>query len=416
MSDIIIAKVDQARMLLAQARDAGEAKHVADLAKAAEVYSKRQKLSEEAIAYATAVKVDAMTLMGEMLATAPKQAGARGVGPIGVPKENSNQPPTLADNGISKKESSDAQALAAIKKQAPELHEQVRAGAVPVSKAAVEFRRARANEEKRERLQEAALATKTNQPDWRIINAEVLDGLARIESGSVRLAFADPPYNQGVDYGDGASADTLSDEDYLGWCQSWMNEVVRCLAPDGSFWVLISDAYADYFGMALRAAGLHRKQWLIWYESFGVCDADKRGFARSSRHLLWCVKDPRSHVFNPEPVTRRSARETVYDDKRANPDGRTWDSVWGIDPPIPRLCGTAAERLPGFPTQLPLALVRPIVLCASNPGDLVCDPFNGSGATGVAAIESGRRYIGIEKSVRWHELATLRLKGALLCT
>jgi site-specific DNA-methyltransferase (adenine-specific) len=85
-------------------------------------------------------------------------------------------------------------------------------------------------------------------------------------------------------------------------------------------------------------------------------------------------------------------------DKRANPAGRIWDDVWGIDPPIPRVCGTFKERLAGFPTQLPLALLRPIIGCATDPNDLILDPFSGSATTGVAALELGRRYIGIERS------------------
>lgn len=70
------------------------------------------------------------------------------------------------------------------------------------------------------------------------------------------------------------------------------------------------------------------------------------------------------------------------------------DNVWSI----PRLVENSRERLPDFPTQFPLDLVRPIVLCASNPGDLVLDPFSGSGTTGTAAVLNGRRFVGIESN------------------
>src|SRR5262249_42085709 len=96
-------------------------------------------------------------------------------------------------------------------------------------------------------------------------------------------------------------------------------------------------------------------------------------------------------------------RQTTYLDKRANPAGKNWDDVWGVtrkdgSGAIPRVCGTHKERIPGFPTQLPLALLRPIIGCASNPGDLVIDPFCGSATTAVAAVELGRSFIGIESS------------------
>src|SRR5262245_3579595 len=122
MRDLIVARVDKARLLLAEARDATEAKQVADLARAAEVYAQRQRLSEEAIAYATAVKVDALTLMGEFLKAGPKNNGRPGPGrgKAGSPAAPAfHQPPTLAELGIRKRESADAQALARLKEQAP---------------------------------------------------------------------------------------------------------------------------------------------------------------------------------------------------------------------------------------------------------------------------------------------------------
>ncbi len=102
---------------------------------------------------------------------------------------------------------------------------------------------------------------------------------------------------------------------------------------------------------------------------------------------------------------RPSDRQTKYKDKRAVPGGKIWDDVWQI----PRLTGTSKERIPDFPTQLPIELLRAIVGCSSEPGDLVVDPFNGSGTTGVACIEADRRYIGIDSSERFIDLAHKRL-------
>src|SRR5262249_27918514 len=150
--------------------------------------------------------------------------------------------------------------------------------------------------------------------------------------------FADPPYNVGVDYGDGAKADRLPDEQYLGWCRQWMKACADLLAPDGSLWVLIGDEYADHFGLLLRQAGLHRRSWIKCYERFGVNQANN--FNRCSRHLFYCLKDPRRFAFNADAVTRPSDRQTKYGDQRADPGGKIWDDVWEI----PRLVGTANER------------------------------------------------------------------------
>jgi hypothetical protein len=104
--DLVVVKVDRARQLLAEAKDVGDAKRVADVVRAAEVYAKRQKLSREVISYATAVKVDAMTLMGEFIRSAPKRGPqhSKGGGSKGSKRELlPAAPPTLADLGIDKK-------------------------------------------------------------------------------------------------------------------------------------------------------------------------------------------------------------------------------------------------------------------------------------------------------------------------
>ncbi len=144
------------------------------------------------------------------------------------------------------------------------------------------------------------------------------------------------------------------------------------------------------------------RNWIKWYETFGVNCTDK--FNRCSRHLFYCVKNPKKFVFHPGPVTKQSDRQAMGD-KRANKAGKIWDDVWEI----PRLVGTANERIGGFPTQLPLDLLRPIVKCSSDPGDLIVDPFNGSATTGVAALEHSCRYIGIDNREHFLNLSKDRL-------
>ena len=410
--DAILARVEKARALLAEARDATDAKKVADLARAAEIYAKRQKLSEEAIASATAIKIEAMALMGEMLKTAEKNTGTAGAG---RPKLGGSQkeppkdaPPTLADSGITKKESMHAQALAKVKESNPELYEKVRTGKASVAAAHVEARRQEKREELIEKAEEVEESHEEDAPPaWAILRGEV--GLPQTPLRSLgefaRLVFADPPYNIGFDYGEGHD-DSQPAGEYLAWCGEWMAECVRHLAGDGSMWVLINDEYAAEFNITLRRLGLTVRNWIIWYESFGVNCTDK--FNRTKRHLFYCVRDPKNFVFNFDAVSRPSDRQAKYNDARANPAGKVLDDVW-FD--VPRLTGTAAERIPDFPTQLPLALLRRIVACCSEPGDLVLDPFCGSGTTGAAALELGRRFVGVERSSKFAELATLRLKG-----
>jgi DNA modification methylase len=243
-------------------------------------------------------------------------------------------------------------------------------------------------------------------PRFDVINDDCLAVLPTM-SGKPRLAFADPPYNVGVDYGDGAHEDRLDDDEYVRRCAECFQRVYDILTPDGTFWLLVGYEYIDRLSCELTRVGFHRRAWITWYETFGVCNSRGTNFSRTSRPLLYCVKDRKNFVWNRDAVMRASDRQTKYDDARANPAGKVWDDVWLI----PRLTGTCAERIPTFPTQLPLALLRPIIGATSDPGDLILDPYAGSGTTGVEAVRQGRRFVGIEKRQQFAELAMLRLRA-----
>jgi len=243
---------------------------------------------------------------------------------------------------------------------------------------------------------------------WQMITGDCLEVMATLEAGSVRLVFADPPYNQGMDYGPHHN-DAMPPEVYLACCADRLEAAVRLLTPDGSLWLVISHEWDwQLIPLAIKA-GFNFRQRITWYESFGVNCTGK--FNRCSRAVLWFVRDPGRFVFNDCPAIRRpSDRQKKYHDKRANPEGKLWDDVWII----PRLAGTHGEWLQGFPTQLPIRLLRPIVACASDPGDMVLDPFAGSATSGAAAVETSGRYIGIERGERFASRAKKRLEGVNL--
>jgi DNA modification methylase len=291
----------------------------------------------------------------------------------------------------------------------PDLEKKVVAGEMKPAEAIREIRSSKRREELEQAAAKAAAERhESDRPKWSIINGDVIEGLesVRDEHGPARLIFTDPPYNIGIDYGDGEHADSLSDAAYMKWVRQWFALCWDCLTDDGSLWVMIGDEYAAEYAVELKATGYTIRSWIKWYETFGVNCSNK--FNRTSRHIFYAVKDPSAFVFNPEPVTRPSDRQTKYGDARAAAGGKLWDDVWQI----PRLTGTCAERIPDFPTQLPLALVEPIVLCSSMPGDLVVDPFNGSGTTGVASVRNGRKYVGIEKSEKFADIATKRITAS----
>lgn len=286
----------------------------------------------------------------------------------------------------------------------PDLAEKIEQGKLTIPQATAEIKRT----EKAAEIQQKAAAVQelsNDQPLWTLINDDVMTGLESIRDnhGPARLIFTDPPYNIGIDYGEGSEADSMPHDKFVGWCKDWLSLCRECLTDDGSLWLMTCDEVAAESCLILKDLGFNIRNWIKWYETFGVNCSGK--FNRTSRHIFYATMHKRAMVWNAEPVSRPSDRQTKYNDKRAAAGGKIWDDVWQI----PRLTGICEERIPTFPTQLPLALVEPIVLCASEPGDLVVDPFNGSGTTGVAAIRNGRKYIGIDKSESFIDLAQKRL-------
>ncbi len=224
-----------------------------------------------------------------------------------------------------------------------------------------------------------------------IYRGDCLEVLAKWPEGCVDLAFADPPYNIGYVYD--AYDDDLPPDQYVAWCQAWMAACQRVLTPTGSFYIAIGDDYAAQLRMVAIKLGLHLRNWIIWYYTFGQNARTK--FCRSHTHILYLTKDPKAFTFNDHLLRFPSSRHTEYQDLRANPKGRLPNDVWDD---FPRVCGTFRERDGYHGCQLPEALLARIIMASSNPGDVVLDPFVGSGTTAAVAKRLGRRYVGIDLS------------------
>jgi site-specific DNA-methyltransferase (adenine-specific) len=222
-----------------------------------------------------------------------------------------------------------------------------------------------------------------------------------IPSGVVSLAFVDPPYNFGVDYGPGKSADKLSPEEYLCRMEILIRQCVRCLTNDGCLWFLCPERWADDIGIML-SSHLPRRNRIIWRETFG--QYRETSFPSGHRHLFYHVKDLKRSPFYIDTIRVPSQRMLAGDKRAAGP--RVPDDVWEI----PRLVGNAAERIAEHPCQLPEELLERIVLSASRPGDLVFDPNAGTGTTLRVAQRLGRRYLGIEKEQRFVTVINDRLR------
>jgi DNA modification methylase len=287
----------------------------------------------------------------------------------------------------------------------------------------------------------------------RIHQGDCIDLMRQIEAGSIDLAFADPPFNIGYSYDE--YHDSQDDDEYVAWSRAWISEVHRVLKPNGSFWLAIGDEFAAELKVAAQhQVGFATRSWVVWYYTFGVNCTKK--FSRSHVHLFHFVKDENNFKFNAEDPQVRvpSARALVYADKRANPAGRLPDDTWVVRPAVAtggspvvskageppastsddnwvlrpqdlpegfqpgddtwyyaRVAGTFKERQGFHGCQMPEQLLGRIIRVSSNPGDVVLDPFAGSGTTLAVAKKLERRWIGCELSEDYARAATERLNA-----
>jgi site-specific DNA-methyltransferase (adenine-specific) len=252
---------------------------------------------------------------------------------------------------------------------------------------------------------------------------DCLERFRDVEDASIDLVFADPPFNIGYDYD--VYDDRRDPAHYLDWTRLWGREVVRVLRPSGTFWLAIGDEFAAELKCIFhRELGLSLRSWVVWYYTFGVnCT---RKFSRSHAHLFYFTRDPDRFTFNDEAIRVPSARQLIYADARANPGGRLPDDTWILRPQdvpggfapdgdtwyFPRVCGTFKERAGWHGCQMPEQLLGRILRACSNAGDVVLDPFGGSGTTLVVAKKLDRRYLGFELSPEYAAQIQSRLDAA----
>ena len=221
-----------------------------------------------------------------------------------------------------------------------------------------------------------------------IITGDCIEILRRQPSETVDLVFADPPFN--INYSYNFYKDNKTYDEYRGWCEEWIGECTRVLKPRGSFYLAIGDEYAAELNILLKQSGLHFRNWIVWYYTFGQnC---RKKFNRTHAHIHYFTKDKKNFVFNADSIRVPSARQLKYNDKRANSKGKVPDDTWTFS----RVCGTFKERVKNHPCQMPEDLLERIIKVSTNEGDLVLDPFSGSGTTSAVAKKNNRNYIGIE--------------------
>lgn len=227
-----------------------------------------------------------------------------------------------------------------------------------------------------------------------LYEADCLDVLQSVESESVDLAFADPPFNLGKKYTSKIN-DSLQEPEYLEWSRSWLDEMVRTLKPGGALFLWNLPKWNLPLG-AYLGQSLTFRHWITVDIKFSL-PIQKRLYP-SHYSLLYFIKGSKPGIFHPDrlpvPCCRHCGGEQRdyggYKNKM-NPNGVSLTDVWTDIPPVRH-----AKYKKRGANALALKLMDRIVSMASDPGSLVLDPFGGSGTTYIAAELTGRRWIGAE--------------------
>lgn len=259
---------------------------------------------------------------------------------------------------------------------------------------------------------------------WNLVAGDALALLERMPEKSVDAAVVDPPYrlsNGGsschggrrvrVDKGDwDASRGVEADHEFH---LRWLRACQRVLKPSGTIWVSGTQHAIFSIGFAMQQLGFHLLNTVTWYKPNGAPNLACRFFTHSTELLLWASPAklrPLGHTFNyPAMKAKYGGGKQVRDlwEVWEAPEPGGAQVVWSVPTPGPK------EKVNGrHPTQKPVALLERILLASTSPGDLVLDPFGGSGTTGVAAVRLGLSFIGIEQNPEYVELARKRIRDA----
>ncbi|HHV54832.1 MAG TPA: hypothetical protein GXX55_05220 [Firmicutes bacterium] len=241
-----------------------------------------------------------------------------------------------------------------------------------------------------------------------ILLGDILEVIRQLPAESVDLAFADPPYNLDKRYNQ--YEDDRHDEEYLAWCNQWLQEYVRLLKPGGSLFVLNLPKWAVHHAVFLDGLPeMRRLNWIAW-------DAlsEPRGRVMPAHYaLLFYSKGPLPRHFHPgrAQVLPRGYcfRGKCVKERAGKVPAAELNDIWSDVHRIKH-----RRDRDEHPCQLPLRLMERIISIASDEGDLVFDGFMGTGSTALAARRLGRHYLGIEIDPAYIAIARAKLEQEAL--
>jgi adenine-specific DNA-methyltransferase len=250
--------------------------------------------------------------------------------------------------------------------------------------------------------------------DTLIYTGDCMQVLERLTGSPIDLTVTSPPYNIGKEY-----ERALPLPDYLAWCGKWMTRLHEVTEPTGTFWLNLGYVPVVEQGKAVPLAYMlwdkspfFMLQEVVWTYGAGV--ASRHTFSPRNEKFLWFVKDPTpgNYTFNLDAVRDPDVKypnQKKNGKIKVNPLGKNPGDVWSI-PKVTSGAGRASKERTSHPAQFPEAVIERIILASTDPGDVVLDPFLGSGTTAAVAKRLGRRCIGLELRPDYVAVAVQRLE------
>lgn len=224
----------------------------------------------------------------------------------------------------------------------------------------------------------------------KVYNCDSLIGMKDLQEKSVDLVLADPPYNVGKDYGN--KSDMQTKEEYLKFTRDWMTEAYRVLKDDGTIYVFGGLEYISHMYLILEEIGFVFNSWIVWHYTQGA--GRTKGF--SSRHddILMFTKTKKFNFYLDKVRIPQK-----YYRKRNNMAGANPGNVWKLS----HIHYSESERTQ-HPTQKPHALYLRMIMASSKEGEVILDPFAGSGSSLFVSKKTKRNYIGYEIEKKYIEI------------
>ena len=237
-------------------------------------------------------------------------------------------------------------------------------------------------------------------------STEFLDKLVQHEF-LVDLTFTSPPYNIGKEY-----ENLMSVEDYIKWCEIWMNQIYKITKPSGSFWLNVGYLEVPEKGLCVPIpyllwdkSNFYLLQEAVWKYGAGV--STKRRLSPRNEKWLFYVKDPKDYTFNLDDIRDPNVKypnQKKNGKYRCNPLGKNPSDVWEF-PKVTTGSKRSSKERTEHPAQFPLGVVERIIKASSNQAEIIVDPFAGSFSAGIAAYGLGRLFVGFEKDTKYCQLA-----------